>query len=154
MGTPTLGYEGSTTLLKSEIAEVQLSAAIDLFVAEKFLPAITLTGAAEEIFGKLLVRRSALPVVKESAQAIEQLRERTGLSVMSGKPEKALIDDWNAARNNAKHLIGAEDEPVTLNLCDEAYWMIRRALENAKKLGVRIPNYDDLDNWMIVNVNT
>jgi len=152
VSSPSLGYEEDTTLSKSEVARIQLVEAIALFVAEKFLPAITLAGAAEEILGKLLVRQSALPVVKESAQAIEELRRRTGLSIMGGKSEKELIDQWNAARNAAKHLIGPEDEPVTMNMCDEAYWMIRRALVNSEKLGISVSNKNDLEQWVIVNV--
>lgn len=154
MGTPTIGYEDNTTLARSEVARVQLVEAIALFVAGKFLPALTLAGAAEEILGKLLHHQALAPVVKESAQAIVKLREATGLSIMDGKHEKELIDGWNAARNTAKHLVSAEDESVTLNLCDEAYWMIRRAMENAKRLSVHISNGDDFENWFIVNVTT
>ena len=150
--TPSLGYEDETSLPKSEVARVQLVEAIALFVSEKFLPAVTLAGAAEEILGKLLMRQSALSVVKESVQAIEQLREKTGLSIMGGKNERELIDQWNAARNTVKHLIGPEEEPVTLNFCDEAYWMIRRALANADKLHISISNRDAFENWVIANV--
>ena len=151
MSTPTIGYEDDTTLPRSEVARLQLVEAITLFVAEKFLAALTLAGAVEEILGKLLVRQSVLPVVKESAQANAQLREKTGLSAMDGKSEKELIEEWNAARNMAKHLMSPEDESVTLNLCDEAYWMIRRALENAEKLHISIENSHDFENWFIIN---
>lgn len=154
MATPTLGYEEESTLPRSEVARIQIVEAIALFVAGKFLPALTLAGAAEEIFGKLLILRPMSPVVKESAQAIVKLREATGLSIMDGKSEKELIDAWNAARNTAKHLVAAEEDSVTLNLCDEAYWMIRRAMENAKRLGVPISNADDFENWVTVNVAT
>ena len=149
---PSLGFQEETTLHKSEVARLQLIEAIALFVVEKFLPAITLAGAAEEILGKLLLRQSALPVVKESTQAIKQLQEKTGLSIMGGKSEREIIDQWNAARNAVKHLIGPEDEPVKLNLCDEAYWMICRALANADKLNISISNKDDFENWVIINV--
>lgn len=154
MTTASLGYEYKSTLTKSEVARIQLIEAIALFVTEKFLSAITLAGAAEEILGKLLVRQLKKPVVKESAKAIQQLREKTGLSIMDGKSEKELIDQWNAARNIVKHLIGPEDEPVTLNLCDEAYWMIRRALANAHKLHISISNENDFENWLIINIST
>jgi hypothetical protein len=154
MSTPTIGYEDDTTLSRSEVARLQLVEAIRLFVDEKFLVALTLAGAAEEILGKLLARDGTLPIVKESAQAISQLREKTGLSIMDGKSEKELIDEWNAARNMVKHLVNPEDESITLNLCDEAYWMIRRALENAKTLRIDIENRDDFENWFIINVAT
>src|SRR5580765_7799473 len=104
MSAPSLGYEDDTRLTKSDVARIQLDEAIALFVEGRFLPALTLAGAAEEIFGKLIVRLSAMPVVKESAQAIQHLRQKTGLSVMSGKTERELIDEWNVARNAVKHL--------------------------------------------------
>ena len=85
MSAPSLGFEDDTRLTKSDVARIQLVEAIELFVAGRFLPSLTLAGAAEEIFGKLLVRRSSLPVIKESARAIEQLREKTGLPVMDGE---------------------------------------------------------------------
>ena len=151
MSTPTIGYEDDTTLSRSEIARVQLVEAVALFVTEKFLPALTLAGAAEEILGKLLVRQSQQPVIKESMQAITQLRVTTGLSVMGNKPEREVVAGWNSARNAAKHLGENDIDPVTLNLCDEAYWMIRRALENAKKLGLAVENQVDFENWFIIN---
>jgi len=82
------------------------------------------------------------------------LREVTGLAVMGGKTEKQLIDDWNIARNSAKHLVGPEKELLTIYLCDEAYWMIRRALANAVNLNIEIPTRDEFDNWLVINVAT
>lgn len=152
MNTPSIGYEDDTTLTKSEAATLQLDEAITLFVSGRFLPAITLAGAAEEILGKLLARRSELPAVKDSTRAIEQLRAKTGLALVGSKTEKEIIDTWNAPRNLLKHLVGPEDEPITLNLCDEAYWMIRRALANAEKLNLPVENVQDFENWFIVNV--
>ena len=82
------------------------------------------------------------------------IREKTGLPIMGTKSEREMIDDWNATRNSFKHLIGPEDEPIILNLCDEAYWMIRRALANAQSLQVQISNAQDFENWVIINVNS
>ena len=154
MSLPSLGYEDDTTLSKGEVAQTQLVEAIAFFVACKFLPAVTLAGAAEEILGKLLQRKSELPVIRESVQAIQHLGEKTGLSVMGGKSDKEIVDEWNATRNALKHLVGLEDETITVNLCDEAYWMIKRALANAKKLDLPIANAHDFENWVIINVNT
>ena len=49
MRTTTLGYEDDTQISKSDIARTQLTEAIALFLGEKFLSAITLAGAAEDI---------------------------------------------------------------------------------------------------------
>lgn len=39
-----------------------------------------------------------------------------------------------------------------MNVVDESYWMIRRALENAKAIGLTVSNATEFDNWVIVNV--
>jgi len=49
MLAPTLGYEDDTEISKAEIAQVQLTEAIALFIEERFLCALTLSGAAEEV---------------------------------------------------------------------------------------------------------
>ena len=152
MSAPSIGYEEDTTLAKSEIALQQLCESINLFVAGKFLPALTLAGAAEEIFGKLLLHQSKVPTVKESAAAILALRDKLGLMALQDASEKSIIDQWNKARNTAKHLVGLADEPVTLNLCDEAYWMIKRALHNAELFGAQVQNKLEFENWFIINI--
>jgi hypothetical protein len=154
MPTPTIGYEDDTTLRRSDVARMQLEIAIELFVRAKFLPALTLAGAAEEILGKLVVRNGQVPVIKQSTAAILSIREKTVHSVMGHRSEREIIDTWNAARNAAKHLVNCEEESVTLNLCDEAYWMIRRALENARLLGIQLENENDFESWFITNVAT
>ena len=64
-----------------------------------------------------------------------------------------LFNDWNMARNKLKHHSKGEDETLTLNLFDEAYWMIKRANANAEKLGIPIDNQNDFENWVIFNIN-
>ena len=100
-----------------------------------------------------MIRRRELPAIKESTAAVQRLRAETGLSVMGEASEREMIDAWNQARNTAKHLIGSEGESVTLNLCDEAYWMIRRALANGEKLGLQVAGAQEFENWVIINVN-
>lgn len=154
MNLPSLGYEDDTILSKSQAAQIQLPEAISLFLVCKFLPAITLAGAAEEILGKLLHNKAQMSIIKESIKTIEILQQHTNVAVMNGKPEKEIVNDWNAARNLLKHLVGAEDEPIVLNLCDEAYWIIRRALANAQKLEIPISNSQEFESWVIIKINT
>src|SRR5712691_482706 len=154
MSAPSLGYESNTILAKAAIAQTQLVEAIAQFVAIRFLCAITLAGAAEEVLGKLLLRKSELPVIRESLQTIHDICEKTGLTVVAGKSDKEIIDEWNATRNALKHLVAPEEEFITINLCDEAYWMIKRALSNAHKLQIPIENEQDFENWVVINVNT
>jgi hypothetical protein len=149
----TLGFEDDTQITKGEIAKTQLVEAINLFLAGKYLCAITLAGAAEEVLARLLNQQGEISVVEKSFQSIQHIREKTGLSVMDGKPKNEIFNEWNSARNTLKHHGKTDDEIVTINLFDEAYWMIKRGLANAEKLEILIKNQLDFENWIIININ-
>ena len=72
---------------------------------------------------------------------------------MNGKSKNEIFNEWNSARNTLKHHGKAEDEIVRINLFDEAYWMIKRGLANAKKLEIEIKNELEFENWIIANIN-
>ena len=135
MKTITLGYEDETNISKREIAKLQLTEAIALFLIGKYVCAITLSGAAEAVLAGLLSEASQPSVVEDSIDVIQRVRQHTGLAVAAGKKNKEMFNDWNNARNELKHHTMGDDENVTLNLFDEAYWMIKRATVNAAKLG-------------------
>lgn len=149
----TLGFQEDTRICKQEIAQTQLVEAINLFLASKYLCAITLAGAAEEVFARILNQRGEISVVEQSFQSIQHIRGKTGLFVMSGKLKNEIFKEWNSARNTLKHHGKTDDEIVVINLFDEAYWMIKRGLANAEKLDISINNQLDFENWIIVNIN-
>lgn len=151
--TQTLGFEDDTQITKDEIAKVQLTEAISLFLAGKYLCAITLSGAAEEIFARLLNAHGEKSIVESSFHAIQSVREKTGLCVMGNRPKNEIFNEWNTARNALKHHGKESEDVISLNLFDEAYWMIKRALSNANKLGISIGNELDFENWVIININ-
>jgi hypothetical protein len=151
--TPTLGYEEDTVMSKREIASVQLAEAIALFVKKQFLCALTLAGAAEEVFAGLLRAQGEKSVVERSVERIESIRETTGLAVMGNRPRNEIYKHWNSARNRVKHHDKVEQDNVAINLFDEAYWMIRRALANASALKVTISNELDFENWCIEQIH-
>jgi hypothetical protein len=153
MKTPTLGYEGDTAISKLEMARVQLEEAITLFVGEKFLCALTLAGASEEILSRMLNARGEPSAMERSAEAVLNIKRMTGISGLAEVTDKQLFKGWNAARNAAKHHNADESETVVLNLFDEAYWMVRRALANAKGLGLNVGNELDFENWVTTNIN-
>ena len=153
MPTPTLGYEDDTEISKTEIAQVQLTEAIALFIEEKFLCALTLSGAAEEVLARLLNAKGEKSVVEESFEQVQKIREATGLAVMDKKPKNEVFNQWNAGRNTVKHHNKNESEIVTINLFDEGYWMIKRALANASRLGIPIHNELDFENWCIEQIH-
>lgn len=149
----TLGYKDDARITMSEIARTQLVQAIELFVAEKFLPSITLAGAAEEILGRLLAMQGKKPVIEHSFGEIQRIREITGLTVIGNRSKKEIFSEWNAAKNSLKHHSESNGDAIILNVFDEAYWMIKRALANANELGLQIHNQDDFENWVVVHIN-
>lgn len=74
-------------------------------------------------------------------------------SALGDKPVNEIFNDWNSARNALKHHGKEYGEEIIINLFDESYWMIKRALTNAKKLQIPIINELDFENWVIINVN-
>ena len=153
MNTPTLGYEDDSIISKQQIATLQLTEAITLFLNAKFVCAITLAGAAEAIFAGLLAHAGQSSVVEDTVASIQELRKVTGLTIAENKRNNQLFNDWNDSRNKLKHHGKGENETVRLNLFDEAYWMIRRALANAEKLAAGIENANEFENWVIININ-
>ena len=139
---------------KREIARVQLVEAINLFLAEKYISCITLAGAAEEIFARLLNQTGRPSIAEISIDEIQKIREKTGLCVMHGMPANQIFNLWNSARNELKHYNKTDEDIVILHPFDDAYMMIRRALFNAKELEVIIGNQQEFENWLVINVNT
>jgi hypothetical protein len=153
MSAPSLGYEDDTQIPKSELAGIQIVEAISLFIQGNYVCAITLAGAAEAIYAGILKDEVIPSAVEESVALIQTIRERTAPSPMDGIPKKQIFNDWNAARNDLKHQDKGKASIVTINLFDEAYWMIKRSLANAQKLGAPIANAQDFENWVMMNIN-
>ena len=91
MSTVTLGYEDDTTISKREIAKLQLTEAITLFLVGRYVCAITLAGAADAVLAGLLSHRDQPSVVEDSVAAIQRIRENTGLAVGGEKREQSII---------------------------------------------------------------
>ena len=153
MKTVSLGYEDETRISKLEIARVQLCEAISLFLANKYVCSITLAGAAEAVLAGLAKQSGGTSIVEDSAKAIQELRQTTNLSIGGSMNKNDLFTAWNLSRNRLKHHDKEEAETIVINLFDEAYWMIRRAIANAAKIELTIENKVDFENWIIINVN-
>lgn len=150
---PSLGVQEDTVLSMRDVALIQLDESIRLFLVGRYLPAITLAGAAEEVLGKLISKQGGKSVIYESLDSIASLRGATSLTVMQGLANKEIIDRWNKTRNALKHVVVDDAAPyLRVNLCDEAYWMIRRCLANAEKLHMTVDIAHELDNWVVQNV--
>lgn len=148
----TLGYCEAQVYKKFDIAKVQLRESIELFAKERFIPSLTLAGAAEEILAGLLKSKGQKSVIEESMEYIHILGDQLNIEEMKGRDKRSTYNEWNHAKNRTKHHDKDESDEITINYCDEAYWMIKRAISNGKSLGWVIENEDVFENWVIQNV--
>jgi hypothetical protein len=115
------------TLNKIDVARTQLDAAIRAYGQGEHVIAITLAGAAEEIFGAMCARKGI-------QNAVERIAELPQLAVISDDL-KVRVSYLNATRNCLKHARDpCEDYFVMADL--DSFIMIVRALGNAKFLSV------------------
>jgi hypothetical protein len=132
------------------LAKEQLDVALSLFLDhQSYASAITLAGAAEEIFGEALSLRGEQNVLDWSFANTISFHKT--FHVM--KPEKKeYIDKENLARNALKHLQEDKGPTITVDIEKAACWMLVRTLENAKRLGLEISRNLDFDNWFYENI--
>lgn len=132
------------------LAQEQLETAISLFIdAKNYTCAITLAGAAEEVFGKELTRRGGkctLEIWYDSIAETHRLLHNAELVKTS------FIDGENRARNALKHLESAKGPTITLDLEECACWMLVRALQNGKGVGVVFDREGEFEEWFWANV--
>jgi len=113
---------------REDLALAQLETALRLyFDGSDYASVITLAGAADEIFGKLLAasgRESSLASLTKAVIAIHQK--------LYGEPiePREVADRANRARNNLKHGDIGEPRILKLDLLDEARDMLNRAIDN------------------------
>jgi hypothetical protein len=131
-----------------DLAVEQLDSAIALFLErERFVSSLTLAGAAEELFGETLSNANQQNTLEWRYAMIEPTRallERTTLS------KRDFITLENRARDAAKHL---RPGGIHLDVEDEALWMIVRASDNARRLGLPPSNNTSaFDDWFYEHV--
>lgn len=152
MRSHTLGFEDDKEITKIELGTVQLVEAINLFLAGNYICAITLAGASEDLFSGVLANLEKPSTTEKAIEQIENIRITTKTPIANNLPKNKIFSAWNSARNNLKHHSKGEDEKIRINLFDEAYWLIRRSLENAKMANIEIKNCQEFENWVIQNI--
>ena len=145
-------FEEDFTLPKQEIARLQLEDAIELFLARKWISAVTLAGAAEEILARLLNLRGEPSAAEETWKHIEEVRAATGLPYAGSRTKKEAFHEWNEMKNVLKHHSSTDQDPLTLSAFDAAFEMISRANINGERLGVSAENRQEFENWCIENI--
>lgn len=132
------------------LAKEQLDTALKLFLDDNnYSSAITLAGAAEEIFGQaisLAGDKNALEQSYELMADVHALIQGVNLD------KKYYVEKENLARNALKHLQEDKGETITIDLEDAACWMLVRALQNARKLNYNFDRLFEFENWFGQNI--
>lgn len=109
-------------LHKAEIARRQIEVAADLFFSGgDFLAVVTLSGAAEEILGKLIKRNGETAMIDK---LIELDKELTG-----GRSYAIINKEINGIRNALKHANDPAEDEIEVEP-SEAIAMLSRAVVN------------------------
>lgn len=140
--------EPARTVLKTELAIVQLEEAISLFLSEKYVPSITLAGAADAIFSGLLDDREIKPVADQTWASIEKTREITGLPFAGNISKKEAFLKWNLTRNKLKHHDPKTDS-FTFHPIDDSFEAISRAMADAALLQLVPKNKFEFESYTI-----
>lgn len=124
--------------------------ALNLFLDHKsYSSTITLAGAAEEIFGHALTYsggQSALNNLYESMAEFHFMLHGTELN------KKNFVSKKNLARDALKHIQKEKGPMITIDLKESACWMLVRAIQNGRQLGLEFERYQDFDNWFYENI--
>ena len=108
---------------KIDVALLQLDSAIKAHMENRYIEAITLAGASEEILGAFCKRQGLVVAVEEIAK----------LPVM--KKLASPMFELNRARNCLKHAKESSEDDFEIAQEDD-YVMIVRAIVNLKKLKI------------------
>ena len=147
-----LGVKEAETFRKSDVATIQLTQAIELFLQQDFICSLTLAGAAESILVGLVVSDGKRPSHEVSYDLMRTFRAVLDLDpAIEQKSKSSIFKVWNSGRNMLKHQDQSDKTDFQMNDCDEAYWMVRRALRNATTLNLEIQNKVAFEAWVQEN---
>lgn len=97
------------------------------------MSALSLAGAAEEILGRALTHQRKEHSLKDKFDGIAPVHQALHRELLVWSK---FVEDENRARNAAKHMKNPTDATVTLDIEDATLWMLVRACDNFKRLGL------------------
>ena len=123
------------TYKKIDIAKSQLETAIRFFlVGEDYFSSITLAGAAEEIYGKILQLLGKESALHSYSRSMEELAPvLLGTEIDANEVRKLM----NFPRNALKHFNDLAEQTVTIDPEKCARDLIHRAVLNFRKVGMQ-----------------
>jgi hypothetical protein len=109
------------------MALAQLETALRLYFEHDYYSAITLSGAADEVFGQLLKIQGKEPSIESIKRSVAAIYER-----LRGRPldPARVAERANHARNALKHWSEPQPLVVEFDALEEARDMLDRAISN------------------------
>jgi len=123
-------YQDHQIKEQSEVAVIQMNRAIMLYIHEKdYISSITLAGAAEEIFSRVLEEKGIATIYETVKESTNRYREEFGRREYSKK-------QYNLSMNKTRNLLKHRSESGYISSCFrmEAMRMLYRAISNYKRL--------------------
>lgn len=112
---------------KVDSATIQLKSAIELFYKSDFVSAITLAGAAEEIFGKIAINSKGVNAIDIEMDFEKELAPH----LKQKTPDRrTVIKSRNRVRNELKHNDSGDNPSFKAEIKYEAECIIERAIRN------------------------
>jgi hypothetical protein len=133
---------------KTTLAIEQLEDAIQLFVKDRCVSALTLAGAAEGVLSGLLKSRGLETSAESSVKTAHQIREIVSTGQVS---DTFLYSGIYKGRNRAKHHDPGDSEKILFDRSGEALMMLLYAMSNADRLGIRYRNKKMYRQWFKEN---
>lgn len=133
---------------KTSLAREQLEDGISLLIAGRYISALTLLGAAEEILSRLVEESGGEHPLDEYWLGINEWNRAQGGDAVS---KKFVYRFFNEPRNSVKHHTPGEVASVVLFKVAAAAMMARRATKAAEMLNLKYKNRKAYEAWCIAN---
>lgn len=133
------------------LASEQLDLSLEIFLSGRSaVAALTLAGAAEEIFGKALASQDKKTTLQYEYKVIAPLEEFLRREPLTWK---VFVEEKNRIRNAAKHMNDQSQRMIVADIEDEALRILLRACDNYKRLGLSLTDrITEFDKWFLTNV--
>ena len=137
---------GRTT--KIALAREQHEDGISLFLSGRYVSALTLLGASEEVLSRIIQEKTGTHPLENLWQWANKTRTRLGHPHIS---KQAIFKLSNAGRNTVKHHNIGESQSLRHDRFGEAFMMIQRATSCADNLKIKYTGKKLYKAWLIEN---
>jgi hypothetical protein len=144
--TQSLASMSGRITTKQRLALEQLEDGIALFLSRRYISALTLAGAAEEILSRIIEERTGKhPFGEWLWQISNDIRSEMGNPPISKKDVFRML---NEARNRAKHHDPGKPQRVVHDRLGDALWQLQRATGAADGLRLKYRGRRAYRGWL------